>query len=304
MIPDEKEDPARWRPISRFPGNIDSPTPGPWVTVDFGACSRGGPLRAVNDDHYLIMRLGRHLETLRSSLPSGEIPARFEEFAYTMVVADGMGRDAEAASRLAIATFAQQAVHFGKWNLRIDTPVADEVMDRAARFFKNVDAALLDAARGNPAGLQTTLTALLTAGDELFFAYVGDSPLYLFRDGALARLTREHSLDYARQSQAASVELPDFTYVEPDMLGGTRLSRPMVGVERCGLLDGDIVLMCTKGLTSAVEESRIAEMLRLHHMPDEQCRALVDLAARSGSNNDVTTLVGHFHISARLGTDG
>jgi serine/threonine protein phosphatase PrpC len=304
VLPDEKDDGPRWRPISRFPGNIDSPTPGPWVDVDFGACSRRGQLRAVNDDHYLILRLGRHMEAVRSSLPPGEIPPRFDEFAYSMVIADGMGRDAEAASRLAIATFAQLAVHFGKWHVRIDAPVADEVMDRATSFFKNIDTALLEAAGGNPAGLQTTLTAILSAGDELFFAYVGNSPVYLFRDGALAPLTRDHSLEDERTGPAATVQLPDFTYVEPDMLGGTRLARPRVDVERCGLRDGDSVLLCTKGLTDFVEESRIAETLRLHRTPDEQCRALVDLAVRSGSHDDVTTLIGQYHISATHGTGG
>jgi protein phosphatase len=268
------------------------------VEVDFGACSRGGLLRAGNDDHYLILRLGRHMETLRSSLPSGEIPSRFDEFSYSMVIADGMGRDAEAASRLAIATFAQLTVQFGKWHVRIDTPAADDVMDRATRFFKNVDAALLEASGGNPAGLQTTLTAILSAGNELFFAYVGNSPVYLFRDGALAPLTQAPPLEQERKSPAATGQLSAFTYVEPDMLGGTRLGRPKVDVERCGLLDGDTVLMCTKGLTHVVEDSRIAESLRLHRTPDEQCRALVELAARSGGNDDVTALVAHYHIGA------
>ena len=69
-----------------------------------------------------------------------------------MVVADGMGQRGEDASRLAIATLAHQMVYFGKWNLRVDEPVANEIIDRAHRFFKNVDAALLDAARATPPG--------------------------------------------------------------------------------------------------------------------------------------------------------
>ncbi len=178
------------------------------MDVDFGACSRGGPLRAVNDDHYLIMRLGRHQETLRSSLPSGESSVALRR----VRVRDGRRRrdgtaTPKTASRLAIATFAQQAVHFGKWNVRIDEPVADDVMDRAARFFKNVDAALLDAARRQPRGAADDADGGPHAGNELFFAYVGDSSVYLFRDGALAPLTRDHSLAYARQSQAASVDV-------------------------------------------------------------------------------------------------
>ena len=290
-----------WRSIPRFPGNIDSPAPSPRVDVDFGAHSRRGPLRAVNDDHYLIVRFGRNHETLRSSLPDGEIPPRYDEYAYGMVVADGMGREAETASRLAIATLAHQAVYFGEWNLRIDEPTADEIIDRANRFFKNVDAALLEAAKGNPAGLQTTLTAVLSAGTDLFFAYVGDSSVYLFRDGVLMQLTRDSVLAYARSSPAGIYDLaagaPGVTYAETDTLGGPRRIRPRVDVERFGILDGDLILLCTNGLTDAVPESRIADMLKLHAEPEDQCRALVDLAAQSASHDDVTTVIARYHIA-------
>ena len=274
----------QWQPVSRFPGRIDSPAPAPEVVVDFGACSRRGPLRASNDDHYWIVRLGRQQETLRSSLPYGTVPPRFDEFASGMVVADGMGRDAEAASRLAIATLAHQSVHFGEWHVRVDVPTAHEILDRAARFFKNVDAALLEAAQGNPAGLRSTLTAVFTAGNELFFAYVGDSPVYLFRNGTLAPLTR----NTARAAGAGAAET----------LGAPQLLRPSVDVERCGLLDGDVVLLCTNGLTDAVADDRIAHALRQPGTAEDQARALVDLAGRSGGHDDVTTVVARYRIRA------
>jgi len=297
---DETGDAPQWRPVSRFPGNIDSPTPSAVAEVTFGACSRRGPLRAVNDDHYLIVRFGRNQETLRSSLPYGTVPPRFDEFAYGMAIADGMGREAEAASRLAITTLAHQSVYFGEWNLRVDEPTAGEIVDRAHRFFKNVDAALLDAGHGTPSGLQTTLTAVFTAGNELFFAYVGDSSVFVFRDGALMPLTREHPLACELAGPNAVFDVgaaAPQTYVETDMLGTPRTIRPRVGVERCGLLNGDVVLLCTDGLTDAVEESRIADMLRLHGTPDEQCRALVDLAVASGGHDDVTTVVAQYRFA-------
>ena len=299
---DKARNAPHWRPISRFPGNVDSPAPSAWVDVKVGACSRRGPSRAVNDDHYLVVRLGRHQETILTSLPFGEVPSSFDELGYGMVVADGMGQRAETASRLAIATLAHQMVHFGKWNLRVDEPVANEIIDRAHRFFKNVDAALLDAADGNPAGLQTTLTAVFSAGSDLVFAYVGNSSVFLFRDGTLMPLTRDPSAAYPQPSPGTSADAaagaPDPTYMESETLGGAGLRRPRAGVERVGLLDGDLILLCTNGLTDVVEESRIAETLRQHSTPDDQCQALVDLAAGSGSHDDVTTVVAHYHIAA------
>ena len=65
-----------------------------------------------------------------------------------MVVADGMGSAGEAASRLAISTLVHLAIYFGRWNVRIDEPIAEEVMDRAERFYRSVDSTL---AAGEPA---------------------------------------------------------------------------------------------------------------------------------------------------------
>ncbi len=62
-----------------------------------------------------------------------------------MVLADGMGGDAEVASRLAITTLTHLTLSFGRWNLRINEAIADEVMDRAERFFRNIDLALSQA---------------------------------------------------------------------------------------------------------------------------------------------------------------
>jgi serine/threonine protein phosphatase PrpC len=99
-------------------------------------------MHAVNEDHYLVLRLGRHQETLMTSLPEKVIAARFEEHGYAMVVADGLGvtGEGEAASHLAVATLVYLVRHFGKWNLRVDDTVSQELMTRVERFYRHVDA--------------------------------------------------------------------------------------------------------------------------------------------------------------------
>ena len=95
------------------PGPLDYPPPSVEVQVGFGARSRQGPARSVNDDHYLVLRLGRHLETLMTSLPDGDLSKHFDEYGYGMVLADGMGRAGELASRIAILALVQFARDFG-----------------------------------------------------------------------------------------------------------------------------------------------------------------------------------------------
>ena len=51
------------------------------------------------------------------------------------------------------------------------------------------------------------------------------------------------------------------------------------------------MLLCTNGLTDVADDARIANALRLHKTPDDQCEALLELATHSGGNDDVTALV-------------
>jgi serine/threonine protein phosphatase PrpC len=300
MSDDQSIDLPAWL-VPPLASPLDSPPPSVVMEAEFGARSRRGPLRPVNDDHYLIMRLGRHQETLLTSISERALPRRFDEHFYGMAVADGTGGLGEAASRLAISALVHLAIYFGRWHMRIDEPIAEEVLDRAQRFFRSIDSTLLQASHDtSPRRLHTTLTAVFTAGTELFFAHVGHSRAYVFRDNELMQLTRDHTLDRERPGKAPHVDVPssprDLHHILTETLGGGAPGAPRVDVERCGLLDGDLVLLCTNGLTDVAEDARIANALRSHKTPDDQCQALVDLAANSGGKDDVTALVGHYRV--------
>src|SRR5207344_128239 len=123
-----------------------------------------------NEDHYLILRLSRHQETLLTSLPDEAIATRFDEHGYAMVVADGMGGTGagESASHLAVATLVHLVRQFGKWNLRVDDAIAQEIMSRAERFYRHVDNTVAHQRRtGIVRTDQTTLTAVFGAGNDL-----------------------------------------------------------------------------------------------------------------------------------------
>src|SRR5258706_9940525 len=82
------------------------------AVLDVAATSVCGTLRPHNTDHYLAIRLGRTEETLISSLRMGDLPPRFEEFAYSLLVADGLGDRGSGAraSRVALSTLAHLAI--------------------------------------------------------------------------------------------------------------------------------------------------------------------------------------------------
>ena len=69
------------------------------VTVEFGAQSRVGAHHVANEDHYLILRLSRQQEVVATTLAAADLPGRFEEYGYAMVLADGAGAQARSTLR-------------------------------------------------------------------------------------------------------------------------------------------------------------------------------------------------------------
>ena len=275
------------------------------VRVEIAALSQRGTRCLVNDDHYLVVRLGRHQETLATSLSEVEVPPRFEEYGYAMLVADGLGEGGSGslASRVALSTIAHLALHHGKWNLRIDPRTAWEIVERAEWFYKRADAAVSEKRRTSPAmtGMRTALTVAYSAGDDLFVANVGHSRAYLLRDGALVLLTRDRTIEERlgsmRRPVLVGTHTEDLGPILADALGASEGS-PSVEVEQFRLMNGDCVLLCTNGLTDVVDDDRIADVLALRRKPSEQCAILTDLANREGGSDNVTVVLAQYQIPA------
>jgi len=204
----------------------------------------------------------------------------------------------EAASHLAIATLIYLVRNFSKWHLRVDDAIAPEIMARAEWFYRHIDNAVTYLRHtGTVRAGQTTLTATFGAGHDLFFAHVGHSRAYLFRDGHLMRLTRDHTVARRQSRTAATAPLVDvnasardLAHILTDTIGMRGSVGPTIDIERFQLLDDDRVLVCTNGLTDMVDEQQIGRALVSDRSPDDQCRTLVDLAMAAGGEDDVTAL--------------
>jgi len=120
----------------------------------------------------------------------------------------------------------------------------------------------------------TTITALWFHGDRVLFAYVGDSRIYLYRDGVLRQLSRDEKA--GRYRLAAS--LGQGPTVEPH-LGMVRLRR------------GDRFLLCSDGLYGPVAQADLVTMLDSERDPEACCARLIDAANDAGGPDNITALV-------------
>jgi serine/threonine protein phosphatase PrpC len=138
-------------------------------------------------------------------------------------------------------------------------------------------------------------TAAARAGDHhLQLAHVGDSRAYLLRDGSLAQLTTDHTVvaELVRRGRLT----PEQAAIHPERSILTRAVGldPRVPVDTpdpLELHDGDQVLLCSDGLTEAVHDDQIAELLSAAGDGDAACRSLIDAANAAGGPDNITVVL-------------
>jgi len=201
------------------------------------------------------------------------------------VVADGMGgaQAGEVASQLAVEEFHEALPDEGSAEERL----IDRIRAANRRIYD------LSRTEHEHAGMGTTLTAAYLDDDHLAVAHVGDSRAYIFRDGELTRLTQDHSLveELVRQgklTQEQAAEHPQRSIItralgiEGDVEVDT-WSYPMRA--------GDVVLLCSDGLTSMIGEDQIGQILRAETSLDRAADGLIAAANDAGGRDNITVVL-------------
>ena len=273
------------------------------VQIDVAALSHPGHVRSNNEDHFLVSRLGRRLETMITSLPDVEAPKLAEEVNYVMIVADGMGGHAagEVASRMALSAVVSLALDIPDWILKLNEEYARELEHRTRARVREIGALLVKEAAQDPtlSGMGTTLTAARSLGQDLQITHVGDSRAYLFRAGRLHRLTRDHTyaqllVDLGRLPSIDQAD-PRHRHILTNALGGSD-REVKVDIDLMKLEDGDRVLLCSDGLTEMVDDKTIAGLLA--EVPDshQACDVLVQRALDNGGRDNITVIVAGYRL--------
>jgi PPM family protein phosphatase len=283
---------------------VDRPgTPRVWV--DFAGRTDAGKVRDHNQDQFLVAKLAKAMRVLATSLPADDSIRLGDDRGALLVVADGMGGHAagERASALAVNTIEGFVLNSLQWFFRLHVGEETFLLRELREALKMADRTLGDWADVEPglAGMGTTLTLAFSVDDRLFLAHAGDSRAYLFRDGQLEQLTRDHtfvqSMVDAGLMTAQQARQDKRRNLVTNALGG-----PSPGVHaelhRLTLLDGDTLLLCTDGLTGPVEDARIAAVLAEGAEPEDACDALIDLALARGAPDNVTAVVARYSVAS------
>ena len=274
------------------------------VQIDVSGLSHPGKVRERNEDHFLVIRIGRYLETVLGNLPPGDVPDRVEEAGYAMIVADGMGGHArgELASRMAITGLVKLVLEMPGWIFRLDETSAADATARSKRRLQRLNSILLEHSYSDPEffGMGTTLTAVRNLGRHLQIVHVGDSRAYLCRGNRLHRLTRDHTyvqmlLDSGHLSTEEAARFGS-RHVLINVLGGSDQDVE-VDVDQLELENGDRMLLCSDGLTDAVGDETIRRVLVEYGESAQACRRLIELALDGGGRDNITAIVATYTFS-------
>ena len=202
------------------------------------------------------------------------MPGFLGEDAYAMVVADGMGgmNAGDVASVLAISTGVKLADKSVKWGFKINEKEARELLSRMSAYFREIDRRITRKSESDRRlfGMGTTMTLAYSVGIHLFIIHVGDSRAYLYRQGRLQQLTRDHTIAQALadageiKQQDAAEHMRRNTLT--NYLGG-HSGKVKADVRWLQLEHGDRVILCSDGLSDMVEDENIADCLSLNGEP-------------------------------------
>jgi protein phosphatase len=143
------------------------------------------------------------------------------------------------------------------------------------------------------AGMGTTLTAAMVDGRTVAVGHVGDSRLYLYRDGNLERMTRDHSLveEFMRQGRLT----PEQAEKHPQRSVITRALGPESDVDvdtfTIQARDGDVYLLCSDGLSGMVSDEDMEAILAEGDSLDDTAATLIDAANGNGGRDNITAVL-------------
>jgi len=212
----------------------------------------------------------------------------FQRKGRLAVVADGMGgyEGGQEASRLAVETIEDVYGH----------EPANDPRGALLKAFRAAHERIREYAESHPEfhGMGTTCTALALNDLHLYFAHIGDSRLYLVRGNAILRLTRDHSyvgrLVESGVLRSEEAERHPQRHILTAALGAGTDVAADAPTSPVTLENGDILVLCTDGLWSLVQESEILAIVTSHDA-SSGCAELVKLARQRTGPDNITVQI-------------
>lgn len=266
--------------------------------IDAWGVTHPGKVREINQDHFFVGALARGITVDATSIDEeGRSVLHAERLASLAMVADGVGsrKDGGEAARIAVQELVSKVSEFyyeADYQESEDPEVFTRLLHEAAL---SCHESLLERAEavGGERRFATTLTLFLGLWPHAYLLQVGDSRCYILRGGDLTQITRDQTVaqelvDSGSLTQTVASRTR-WANVLSSSIGGEQAAPVVTRVTRDW---GNVVLLCSDGLTKHVSDERIQERLAAVTDARETCELLVEDALEAGGTDNVTVIVG------------
>ena len=265
-----------------------------------------GKIRSENQDQFLICTLRKHVDVWGTSLTDKERLARLtsgDRMGFLALVADGVGGSAggKEASQTAVESVLDYVTHSMQCFYTSDPRHEDDFLASLHEAVMLSHEIVQQKAGGDTAEerMATTLTMYMGVWPRAYVVQVGDSRCYQLRDGNLQRVTKDQTLvqqlvddGVVNQSQA---DRSRWSHILSSAIGGSTAT-PVTS--KIDLQWGDVLLLCTDGLTRHVSEEEIEDRLNRMESAERVVHDLVSLALERGGSDNITVVVGRIRAPA------
>ena len=207
------------------------------------------------------------------------------------IVADGMGgyKGGEIASKLAIDSAKSYIIN----NFNETKKEKEKILDLVKNAVEYANMVVYEKSQEVEElnGMGTTIDVAIIQSGKLYIGHVGDSRVYRLRKEFFRKLTVDHSYVEQLLKQGNITKEEAYNHPKKNMLtkalGCTAYVEPDVMVK--GYQKGDVLLMCTDGLTNMIREEQIFQILKDN--PEQACDILVDKANENGGLDNITAVI-------------
>jgi len=241
---------------------------------EFGSGSDVGCVRTENEDSYVLYRPRGRRQRARKG--------------YLLAVCDGMGGAVGGRTASDIAAETIPEIYYGSGTAASSQALSAAIKEASRRIYKR--------AESDPelSGMGTTAVAVALQAGEAHLAHVGDSRCYLVRDGAITRVTEDHTVVSKMVQEGLLTPEQAASHPESHILNRSVGVMPDVEVDvhdpPIRLRRGDVLILCSDGLSNPVADNEISEVAR-RERPQQAAEALIALARERGGPDNVTVMV-------------
>jgi protein phosphatase len=273
------------------------------IYIDCHGRTDVGKERGKNEDAFLIAGLSKAMTIQQTSLSMDDQTQLIGGMqGQLFVVADGIGGHAagDRASSLSIRTVTSYVLNTMSWFFNLDKGYEDDLKEQLSVALKRCRDSLVSDIAQHPKhkSMGTTLTMAYMLWPKLYVVHAGDSRCYVMRDRKIYRITRDHTVaqrlvdEGAMDSQQA--EESRMSDVVWNVISADRSADLDPDVYAAELLVGDVLLLCTDGLTKHLSDEDIAHILTSEETAECAASRFIEKANDDGGSDNTTVVVARF----------